>query len=498
MGLTTVLIFGLFALAGRWLIHPRRLGRFVLVASLLAIYALQPSTPLRGLDFWLPTAAIGLTVWVWAVCRARSPWLPVPPGERRAEGSVAWMDAGLILAPILLIALTRYTGVQLLPSRPPALPMVAAGLGLFGGGAFLLWQTAQRWPGLSGMLIGLVIGLLVILKTPVLAQAASAGLRAVNGQPTHLAASTDLAWIGFSYLAFRLIHALREAQAGKLPAYSLEEFAAYTLFFPAFTAGPIDRAPRWLNDLRQAQAAEPEPSAGRRAAALDDTLAGTQRILIGTFKKFVLADSLALLALSPQNAGQIRSTGWAWTLLLAYSLRLYFDFAGYTDVAIGLGRILGFRLPENFDRPYTRPNLTAFWNSWHISLSLWFRAYFFNPLTRWLRSRRAKPPVGLVILVAQLSTMILIGLWHGVTWNFLIWGAWHGIGLFLHNRYADWARPRLDGLEAHPGLARLVAAAGWLLTFTYVLLGWVWFALPTPAAALAMFTRLFGLGGPLP
>lgn len=496
MALNIILAFGLLALIGRWLVPPRWLGRFTLIVSLLAIYALQPSTPLRGLDFWLPTAAIGLTAWVWAVCRPVSPFPLSPEGEGGQGARGVFFAAALVLAPILLVALTRYSGVRILSMRPPALPVVTLGLGLFSGGAALLWRASWRRPRLAGALLSLVIGLLIVLKTPALALAASVGLRAVNEQPVHLAAPADLAWLGFSYLAFRLVHALREAQAGKLPAFSLDEFAAYALFFPAFTAGPIDKAPRWLSDLRQVQAAE--PSAGRRAAALDDTLAGGQRILIGVFKKFVLADSLALLALSPQNAGQIRSTGWAWALLLAYSLRLYFDFAGYTDVAIGLGRILGFRLPENFDRPYTRPNLTAFWNSWHISLSLWFRAYFFNPFTRWLRSRPAKPPVWLVILAAQLSTMILIGVWHGVTWNFLIWGAWHGLGLFVHNRYADWARPRLDWLAARPRLARLAAVAGWLLTFLYVILGWVWFALPTPAAALAVFSRLFGLGGPLP
>ena len=110
-------------------------------------------------------------------------------------------------------------------------------------------------------------------------------------------------------------------------------------------------------------------------------------------------------------------------LLYAYAWRLYLDFSGYTDIAIGLGRLFGVRLPENFERPYLKPNLTTFWNSWHITLAQWFRAYFFNQLTRALRSRPRPLPAALIILIGQVGTMLLIGLWHGVTWNFVAWGA---------------------------------------------------------------------------
>jgi alginate O-acetyltransferase complex protein AlgI len=214
---------------------------------------------------------------------------------------------------------------------------------------------------------------------------------------------------------------------------------------------------------------------------------------LGIFKKFVLADSLALFALSTQNAPQVTNRFWAWVLLYAYSLRVYFDFAGYTDIALGLAKWMGIHLPENFTAPYLKANLTSFWNSWHITLAQWFRAYFFNPVTRGLRSRSQRLPVWMVILVGQTGTMLLIGLWHGITWNFALWGLWHAAGLFVHNRWSEWMRPRLPDLEGRPAIRRILSFIGWALTFHYVTLGWVWFALPDIHLSVGMFQKLFSL-----
>jgi D-alanyl-lipoteichoic acid acyltransferase DltB (MBOAT superfamily) len=304
-------------------------------------------------------------------------------------------------------------------------------------------------------------------------------LRGLQGQDVRLASPLDVRWLGFSYLAFRLLHVLRDFQLGKTHAYSLAEFVAYGLFFPALTAGPIDRSQRFIGDLRTPVVMQS-----------DAHFEGGQRIFIGIFKKFVLADSLAILALNPANAAQTSSGLWAWVLLYAYSLRIYLDFAGYTDIALGLGRLLGVRLPENFTSPYWKTNLTSFWNSWHITLAQWFRAYFFNPVTRALRSSAFNLPVWLVILAGQAGTMLLIGLWHGVSINFAIWGLWHAIGLFVHNRWSEWIRPRLAGFEQRVGLNRMISFSGWLLTFHYVTLGWVWFALPDSNMALSVFRKL--------
>jgi D-alanyl-lipoteichoic acid acyltransferase DltB (MBOAT superfamily) len=206
-----------------------------------------------------------------------------------------------------------------------------------------------------------------------------------------------------------------------------------------------------------------------------------------------VADGLALAALNATNAAQVQSTGWTWVLLYAYSLQIFFDFSGYTDIAIGLGRLLGIALPENFNAPYLKPNLTQFWNNWHMTLTQWFRAYYFNPLTRWLRTGGRKLSAAAIIFVTQITTFVLIGLWHGITWNFVLWGAWHGVGLFVQNRYSEWVRPHLPDLSARPALKQGLAVFGGLLTFHYVALGWVWFALPSAGLSWQVFLKLFGV-----
>jgi alginate O-acetyltransferase complex protein AlgI len=501
--LAQLLVFSAFAPIARLLARAGARQWLMLAASVAAIYWLQPLTPIRYFDFWFPTAALGLAVWTWAATRpgAGMPTLaaqtaaartrPAPTeaaqpvaaetakeDERRATLTTGLAVAGLVL----LIGLTRYLGPVccLTPSRPPAVGTVLFSLVLIAAVAGLLFlrPVSARWLN-AGVVV--LIGLLLITKLDPLGQWVSAGLRAGNGQPAELALASDLRWLGFSYLSFRLMHVLRHRATGRLPAVSLREFLTYALFFPAYTAGPIDRVERFVKDERQPFRLD----AGT-------ALAGGTRIALGVLKKFVLADSLALVALSATNAAQTTSPLWTWVLVYAYAWRLYWDFSGYSDIAIGLGRFFGIKLPENFDRPYTRQNLTLFWNSWHVTLAQWFRAYVFNPLTRALRARPLPAPA--IILFTQMVTMVLIGLWHGVTLNFVIWGAWHGLGLFVHNRWADSSKPRATLLDARPRLKRLAQIAGVVLTFHYVALGWVWFVLPTPELALRVFGRLLGLG----
>jgi D-alanyl-lipoteichoic acid acyltransferase DltB (MBOAT superfamily) len=180
-------------------------------------------------------------------------------------------------------------------------------------------------------------------------------------------------------------------------------------------------------------------------------------------------------------------------LLYAFALRIYFDFSGYTDIAIGIGMFAGIHLPENFANPYLKTNITAFWNSWHITLAQWFRSYVFNPLTRSLRLSPRHFPAWSIILAGQTITMLLIGLWHGITWSFAIWGLWHAVGLFIHNRWSEWSRPFFAGSGSWgPGKRATLAVGGWLVTFNYVVLGWVWFALPQPSQAIEAFRKLLG------
>ncbi len=216
-----------------------------------------------------------------------------------------------------------------------------------------------------------------------------------------------------------------------------------------------------------------------------------KRLVLGLFKKFVIADTLGLVALNATNALQVHTSGWAWILLYAYAFQIYFDFSGYTDIAIGLGRLLGIKLPENFNAPYLKPNLTQFWNNWHMTLTQWFRAYFFNPVTRALRSGKKKFSIPGIVFITQMSTMVLIGLWHGVTLNFVAWGVWHGLGLFIHNRWSEWTKGRFALLPAN--WQKVLNAGGVLLTFHFVAIGWVFFALPSLSISGQFLQTLAGL-----
>lgn len=454
-------------------------------SSVLAVYWLQPATPIRTLDFWLPGLSIGLTILVWVISPKSATGVNVTPRSHNL------VTGSAIAVLILAIAATRYVSglCCLTASRPPEITNVLIGLGL---GITVLTTAikAGRRNWLSSAAVLLLIGLFLILKSPPMSEWASRILRNASGQAAGLASPLDLTWLGYSYLAFRLLHVLRDSQQGKYQPASLADFVSYALFWPAFTAGPIDRSQHFLTEL---QPAKPAARAAWINFRSDYLIPGGSRILWGVFKKFVLADSLSLIALNPQNVSQIGSGGWLWVLLYAYSLRIYLDFSGYTDIALGLAGLMGINLPENFDRPYTKTSLTAFWNSWHITLAQWFRTYFFNPVTRSLRSSR-NIPVWAIIFISQISTMGLIGLWHGISWNFAIWGIWHGLGLFIHNRWSDWLRPHAIHISARAGVKPVLQVGSWLLTFHWVVLGWVWFALPEVSQAVQVFQRLFGFG----
>jgi alginate O-acetyltransferase complex protein AlgI len=471
MLLPMILAFTSLAIGMRLLLGQRARGWALLAACALAVYLFQPSTPVRYLDFWLPTATLGLVLFGWLVT--------TPAEARRGRDNLL---AGLLLGTVVIgVALTRYLapGGLITPGRPPQIAPVLAVVAV---AALLAWLVG-RLRRAEGLLLSIgmgLIGLLLLeLKLPALTESASAGLRLMAGQSVELASAADIRWLGFSYIAFRLLHTLRDRQTGRLPVVNLREYVTYAVFFPALTAGPIDRLERFTPQLRQPAPFELAP--------------GGQRLLVGLFKKFVLADSLALIALNPLNAGQVELTGWTWLLLYAFSLQIFLDFSGYTDIAIGMALLMGIRLPENFNRPYTRPNLTQFWNNWHMTLTFWFRAYFFNPLTRGLRRGPVKLSPAVVILITQIATMVLIGLWHGITVNFAFWGLWHGVGLFAQNRWSAWLGPHLAPLlKDRPRLQSMLSIAGALLTFHYVSLGWVWFALPEPSLAWDMLLRLMG------
>jgi D-alanyl-lipoteichoic acid acyltransferase DltB (MBOAT superfamily) len=472
MTLAYILVFVL--IAGILSIAMRKGGRspVLLVISTLAVFALQPALPVRGLDFWLPTFTLGLTVLGWV--------LTTPAPQRLWRNN--WPTIAILGGITLLLGLTRYLGISLplTASNPPLIQQILIILLVFGAAGFLLWRFSAPSKLILSVAFIFVIFIFLLLKVPTLSEWISRVLRGWNGQSVLLASPLDLRWLGFSYIAFRLLHTLRDRQSGRLPAVSLMEYVVYVIFFPALSAGPIDRIERFVGDLRKPL-----------SLTSNDYGEAGKRLVLGLFKKFVVADTLGLVALNASNATQVRTAGWAWVLLYAYAFQIYFDFSGYTDIAIGLGRLLGIKLPENFKAPYLKPNLTQFWNNWHMTLTQWFRAYFFNPVTRALRSGKKKISIPSIVFITQMGTMVLIGLWHGVTWNFVAWGVWHGLGLFGHNRWSEWTKGRFAALPM--GWQKVLNVGGVLLTFNFVAIGWVFFALPSLTVSGQFLQRLIPL-----
>lgn len=452
----------------------------LLAVSALALFWLQPAQSPSSLQFWIPTATVAVTVGVWAL---------TAPREDRG-----WRDnwpAVVVLASVILLAdLNRYFGLgSIYLANTPRLRYALVGIAVIFATALVLAYRRRPMGALYGLAFAGIVLILIVLKIPsvsaallgVLARNGGASTAQAGAAAPSLLPTIGLQWLGYSYLAFRLLHTILDRRSGRLPALTLTEYGCYVIFFPAFTAGPIDRAERFVQDLRA-----PLPMSG------DDWIGSGGRILVGLFKKFVLADTLAVISISESLAPHVNGAGWLWLFVYAYAFRLFLDFSGYTDIAIGMGRLMGIQLPENFTSPYLKPNLTLFWNSWHITLTQWLRSYFFNPLVRRLRSSTRWMPAWFVILVAQLGTMLLIGLWHGIAWSFAAWGLWHGIGLFLHNRWIALTGNRLPAWAQSGSGERVLRAAGIFLTFNFVAVGWLFFNFSSPEAAWGTLLRLFG------
>src|SRR5687767_4186933 len=445
----------------------------LLALSVLAVYWFQPVLPLRSFDFWLPTLSLALVILVWFITSETESW-------RSRQNLYGLL---IIIGLVTILDLSRYFFPDPLftATIPPPFIIFLAFFIALAVVILIIARLSRTYKWMLSFPIILLITILVILKSPTLSVQTSIFFRNLTNRPIENVSASDLRWLGFSYIAFRLIHVLRDKQTGRLPALTLPEFATYVVFFPSLSAGPIDRAERFAQDLRK-----------DFALTRDDTLLVGQRLAIGLFKKFVVADTLALIALNDALATQVSTTGWMWIILYAYTFQIYFDFSGYTDIAIGIARLVGIKLPENFAAPYTKPNLTQFWNNWHMTLTQWFRAYFFNPFNRWIRAYK-NIPAWMMILIGQLATMLLIGLWHGVTINFILWGAWHGLGLFLQNRWSDFVRVRFPHLRQNTRLQSALYFGGVLLTFHFVALGWVFFALSDPSLSWQVLLMLSGV-----
>ncbi len=253
--------------------------------------------------------------------------------------------------------------------------------------------------------------------------------------------------IGISFYTFHHISYLVDVYRGERPA--LREpvaFITYIAMFPQLVAGPIVRYREIADQL-------PQP----RLHRLDDIAAGFPRFALGLCKKVIIADSLAPMvdACFATPADEM-TTAIAWLGAIGYTLQLYFDFSGYSDMAIGLGRMLGFRLPENFARPYSSVTITDFWRRWHMSLSRWFRDYVYIPLG----GNRG----GVLQTYRNLSIVfVLTGFWHGANWTFLVWGLFHGGLLVLERRFGwDSAPATTRGRIARRAATMLLVVIGWV------------------------------------
>lgn len=256
--------------------------------------------------------------------------------------------------------------------------------------------------------------------------------------------------VGISFYTFQSISYVVDVYKGRIkPTDRWIDYLFYLSFFPALVAGPIVRADYFLPQLEQ-----------NRPATAENIYGGLWLIMIGIIKKAVIADYIAQYNDLVFNNPEIYKGVEALMGVLGYTMQIYCDFSGYSDMAIGLALIMGFRLGINFDSPYQSRNLTEFWRRWHISLSSWLRDYLYIPLGG---NRKGT----LRTYINNFLTMLIGGLWHGAAWKFVFWGAMHGIGLALHKAFK-------------PLLARIpdnffTVFCAWLLTFAYVSALWVFF-----------------------
>ncbi len=275
--------------------------------------------------------------------------------------------------------------------------------------------------------------------------------------------------IGISFFTFQAISYVVDVYRGDTRAASLVEVAILQAFFPHLVAGPIVRAEELLPQLRTPR----DPRA---------VLAGPAIFLVvgGLLKKTVIADELARSVVDPVYSDPGAHSAAELTLAFyAFAAQIYCDFSGYTDMAIGLALLLGYQLPQNFNRPYMALSLRDFWRRWHMTLSRWLRDYLYIPLGG-NRGGNRRTYRNLMI------TMLLGGLWHGAAWTFLIWGGIHGAALSGER----WARERFAGFRVPPW-------AAWLVTFHVVCIAWVFFRAPDLGTAFDLLGGL-GLSGPAP
>ncbi len=272
--------------------------------------------------------------------------------------------------------------------------------------------------------------------------------------------------IGISFTIFQELSYIIEVYKGKIkPADTLIDFAAYLMLFPHLIAGPIVR---YIDIAKQLKT---------RTYNASGFYYGIKRFTLGLSKKVLIANPMSSIANAAFHLNSVRdlASPLAWLGILSYSLQIYFDFSGYSDMAIGLAKMLGFDFRENFNRPYIAKNITDFWTRWHISLSTWMKEYLYIPLGG-NRISTARTYINLWIV------FVISGLWHGANWNFILWGVFHGILLVAERSFL------LKYLSKIPKFIQIG------FTFFLINLSWVLFREENLSLAMKFYRRLFTLG----
>jgi alginate O-acetyltransferase complex protein AlgI len=401
---------------------------------------------------WLyATLLIGSVILYWLIPRTWRRWLLLVVGAVfYANSSVPYL--GLVIS---LAAVTYVTAwfLQRMPADTPE------------------QQKRRKWVFVAGIVLN--AGILAFFKYTRMAVATYNDVALAFGGE-RLPIPEIMVPLAISFFVFEFIHFLSEVYLRKVEQLGKLDFAVFSLFFPSLVAGPIKRYQPFAKEGT-------DIATGRQPFDPALFAEGVERIIWGLGKKLLIADLVGRFSdvlLNPYA----HSDGAIWLGVYAYAIKIYADFSGYSDIAIGSGMLFGYRLPENFDWPYLRRNISEFWRYWHMSLSSWIRDYLFIPL--------GGSRVGTARTLFNLTLMMAIsGLWHGAGWNFVLWGLWHGAGLVVLNL---WRKLVKDRIPASPWVQKPLTVVSTLVTFQFVCLGWVLFASPDAETAFYSFRRMFG------
>lgn len=295
--------------------------------------------------------------------------------------------------------------------------------------------------------------------------------------------------LGISFFTFQQIAYLVDIAKGKIKEHNFLKYCLFITFFPQLIAGPIVHYKEVVPQLASPSTYRFNPT---------NVALGTTLFSVGLFKKVILADGIAVYAMPLFNAAAQGSTPTfleAWSGLIAYSLQLYFDFSGYSDMALGAARIFGIKLPFNFKSPYKATSMIEFWQCWHVTLSRFLKNYIYIPLRHWLRDAYTVSNQDNKKLHHSISTaivMLLCGLWHGAGWNFILWGGLHGLYLIVNYQWQSFWRCRgYDFSKSHWAIERLNC----LITYLAFVASLALFRATNLKAAGAIFTGIVGANG---